>query len=317
MSTAMRPGLVRVLLSTYNSERFLRPLLDSVFAQTHEPIELIVRDDGSRDSTPSILAEYARRHPGRMRVSIESNIGMVPSYFALLQTSGREGEFTALCGHDDLWHPDKLARAVEMLRAGPATEPRLYTGRLHIVDEAGGHLGFSRIPARELSFRNALVESVGAGCTMVLNAPARDLVLECRDASRILWEDWWLYLVVSAFGSVLYDTTPHIEYRRHGGNAVGSPDAWSLERFRQAWRLIVRQGFHDRLVHQATMLREHYGPRMPDDTRRVLDQFLEQPRSLLGRVRHAATCEVYRQRPIDGLVIRILLLLGGRAPRTG
>lgn len=317
MSAPARPGLVRVLLSTYNSERFLRPLLDSVLAQTHEPLELLVRDDGSRDSTPAILAEYAASNPGRMRVSIEANVGMVPSYFALLHASGHDAEFTALCGHDDLWHPAKVARAVEMLRAGPGGEPRLYTGRLHIVDEKGGHLGHSRVPARGLSFRNALVESVGAGCTMVLNAPARDLVLECRDASRILWEDWWLYLVVSAFGSVLYDTEPHIDYRRHGGNAVGSPDAWSLERFRQAWRLIVRQGFHDRLVHQATMLRDLYGARMPQHTRRVLDQFLERPRSLVGRVRHAATCEVYRQRPVDGLVIRMLLLLGSGAPRAG
>ena len=310
----MKPGLARVLLSTYNSERFIRPLLDSVLGQTHQPLELWVRDDGSRDSTPAILAEYAARHPERMRVSIEANVGMVPSYFKLLHWAGEEAEFTALCGHDDVWHPEKVARAVEMMRAHGSPGPILYTGRLHIVDETGQHLGYSRVPGRGLSFRNALVESVGAGCTMVLNAPARDLVLECRDASRILWEDWWLYLVVSAFGTVLYDTTPFIDYRRHGGNAVGSPGAWSLERFRQAWRLIVRQGFRHRLVHQATMLRELYGSRMPEERRRALDEFLDRPRSLLGRVRHAATCDIQRQRAIDGLVIRLLLLGAGPSP---
>ena len=43
----MTPGLVRVLLSTYNSARFIRPMLDSVLAQTYAPLELWVRDDGS------------------------------------------------------------------------------------------------------------------------------------------------------------------------------------------------------------------------------------------------------------------------------
>jgi glycosyltransferase involved in cell wall biosynthesis len=106
----MTPGLVRVLLSTYNGAQFVRPLLDSVLAQTHNPLELWVRDDGSHDETPEILSEYARRFPESMRVDLGTNLGAVPSYFTLLRNAGVGAEFTALCGHDDVWHPDKIER---------------------------------------------------------------------------------------------------------------------------------------------------------------------------------------------------------------
>ena len=88
-----------------------------------------------------------------------------------------------------------------------------------------------------------------------------------------------------------------------------------LDRVRQAWRLIVRQGLHDRLVHQAKLLRELYGPRLPEDTQRVLADFLDRPGSLLGRLRHAATCDVYRQRALDGMIVR-LMMFGGRTTPT-
>ena len=55
--------LVQILLSTYNGEKYLRPLLDSVLAQDYPGIEFLVRDDGSCDRTMGILKEYAAAHP--------------------------------------------------------------------------------------------------------------------------------------------------------------------------------------------------------------------------------------------------------------
>ena len=52
-----------MLLSTYNGAQFVRPLIESVLDQTYSPCELWIRDDGSRDETPNIVAEYAARYP--------------------------------------------------------------------------------------------------------------------------------------------------------------------------------------------------------------------------------------------------------------
>jgi glycosyltransferase involved in cell wall biosynthesis len=304
----MTNGLVRVLLSTYNSAAFIRPMLDSVLAQTYAPLELWVRDDGSKDETPAILAEYARRYPGRLRVDAAPNVGMVRSYFTLIRDAGRDAEFTAFADHDDVWHADKIERAVAMLRAHGGAGPLMYTGRLHIVDDALAHLGYSNPPSRPMTFRNALVESVAAGCTMVLNPAARELVLETADISRIWWPDAWFYLLVSAFGTVLYDQHASVEYRRHTANAVGSPSRWSPRWIRNAWRQLRDGRLDARFVDQASTLRDHFGARLPASERVILDTFLAPPGSLTRRLWRALTCPVYRQRPVDGLFVRLLIL---------
>ena len=304
----MIPGLVRVLLSTYNSEAFLRPLLDSVLAQTYAPLELWVRDDGSRDTTPEILAEYVSRFPGPVRADPGANVGMVRSYFALIHDAGAEAEFTAFADHDDVWHPDKIERAVTMLRAHGGSGPLLYTGRLHIVDESLRHVGYSNRPARPMSFSNALVESVAAGCTMVLNPAARDLVRDSGDVSRIWWPDAWFYLLVSAFGTVLYDDHATVEYRRHAANAVGSPSRWSPRWLREGWNQLRDGQLDSRLRDQASTLRDRFGARLPESQRAILDAFLAPPGLPHRRLWRALTCPVYRQRPIDELFVRLLLL---------
>jgi glycosyltransferase involved in cell wall biosynthesis len=308
----MTPGLVRVLLSTYDSARFVRPLLDSVLAQTYAPLELWVRDDGSRDETPAILAEYASRFPARMRVEAAANAGMVRSYFTLLREAGRDAEFTAFADHDDVWHADKIERAVAMLRAHGGSGPLMYTGRLHIVDDRLQHLESSLLPTRPLSFPNALVENVAAACTMVMNPAARDLLLEQRDVSGIIYPDWWFYLLVSAFGTVLYDPHMAVDYRRHGNNAVGSPTG--PRRVLEAWRLVRRGSYSSQLRGQARALDREFGDRLPPAARATLHEFLERPTSLAGRMRHAVTCRVYRQRRLDGALVRVLLVTAGDRP---
>ena len=57
----------------------------------------------------------------------------------------------------------------------------------------------------------------------MINRAALELVTRRKVYSNeILIHDWWLYQVISAFGTVVYDTTPTIKYRQHGGNVIGS-----------------------------------------------------------------------------------------------
>ena len=53
---------VAILLSTYNGEKYLREQIDSILAQTYDNFELIVRDDGSKDSTVEIVKEYMTKN---------------------------------------------------------------------------------------------------------------------------------------------------------------------------------------------------------------------------------------------------------------
>ena len=76
---------------------------------------------------------------------------------------------------------------------------------------------------RPPSFRNALVQSLAGGNTMVLNRPARDLVALASRRARFVSHDWWAYLLVTgAGGAVHYSAKPLVRYRQHAHNLVGA-----------------------------------------------------------------------------------------------
>jgi hypothetical protein len=141
---------------------------------------------------------------------------------------------------------------------------------------------------------------------MVMNRAARDLVVGQSNLSGIIHEDWWLYLVVSAFGIVLYDPHPAIDYRRHNANAVGSPVGWA--RVLNGWRTFRRGTLARELRGQALALRREFGDSLPAEAKATVDAFLARTPSFAGRMRHALTCPVHRQRRLDGLVVRAMLM---------
>lgn len=67
----------------------------------------------------------------------------------------------------------------------------------------------------------ALIENIVTGCTAVFNRTLRQMAIKELPEYTFM-HDWWLYLIATCYGSVVYDETPHIKYRQHGDNAVGN-----------------------------------------------------------------------------------------------
>ena len=102
--------LVSVIIPVYNGARYLREALESVFAQTYRPIEVIVIDDGSADDSGVIAQSFPE-----VRYIRQTNQGV-----AAARNNGIEaarGEFFAFLDQDDLWTPEKLkVQIVHLLR---------------------------------------------------------------------------------------------------------------------------------------------------------------------------------------------------------
>jgi len=105
--------LVSCIVPIYNGEHYLQEALDSIFAQTHRPVEIIAVDDGSNDGTGDIAARYG----DQIRYVRQSNSG-APTARNLGLSLGI-GEFVAFLDADDLWHPEKLARQIARFQAQP------------------------------------------------------------------------------------------------------------------------------------------------------------------------------------------------------
>lgn len=299
--SARPPPLVQILLSTYNGETYLGPLLRSLDEQTYPALDLLVRDDGSTDGTVAVLQSHVGRIP--RSVSVGPRMGLPTTFFDLLRHARADAELFAFCDQDDVWLPRKIERAVEMLEAADATVPLLYCCRTRYADAHLRPLGLSELPCHPLSFRNALTRNMATGCTIVMNRAARELVLDVVPAPGDL-HDAWAYLVVSAFGTVIYDPEPMLEYRQHGTNVIGVPPM-SV----RLVRLFTRKRTGVRL-RRARRFRRLFGDRLRKEDRRVLEDFLRSRRSVLDRVRYAVSMDRQRARLTHDLAFRLLFIAG-------
>lgn len=224
----IKPGRTAILLATYNGVYFLDEQLSSLADQTMPRIDIWASDDGSTDGTVRILTDWAAHWPkGSFKVLAGPNKGFAENFRSLLTNDKIDADYYAYCDQDDIWDHDKLESAITWLASGDAVQPRVYCSRTRLVDPKGLAIGHSPLFGKPPSFRNALVQSIAGGNTMVLNRAARDLVAEASARRGFVSHDWWTYLVVSgAGGSVHYAAEPHLSYRQHEGNLIGENNSW-------------------------------------------------------------------------------------------
>ena len=228
---------VAILMGAYNGAAHLREQLDSIAAQTHPDWVLRVSDDGSSDATLAILADFAARfEPGRVEVRPGPRAGFIRNFLSLACVPGAEADYYAFVDQDDVWETRKLEVALERLHGSEG--PALYCSRTRYIDEQGGETGASPLFAQTPCFRNAIVQSVAGGNTMVFDEAARALLVRAGAEVAVASHDWWLYLLVSGHGGrVVYDSWMSVRYRQHGTNLVGGNVGTRarLERMAQLW----------------------------------------------------------------------------------
>jgi glycosyltransferase involved in cell wall biosynthesis len=107
--------LISVVMPVWNGEKYLRPAIESILAQTFQRFELIVLDDGSTDSTPAILAAYA--HDSRLRVIRLKHGGIVLALNRGIAEA--ESGWIARMDSDDIAHPKRLERQWKAISRNP------------------------------------------------------------------------------------------------------------------------------------------------------------------------------------------------------
>lgn len=219
--------MITILLSTYNGEKYLEEQLNSLCNQKGVSIKIVIRDDGSNDSTISIIDKWKEKYPLIIDFVKGDNVGFAISFTLLLKIAINnypDSEYFAFCDQDDVWLPDKLKVAAERLRKERMYNiPITYCSNTLLVDE---HLNKIRLcwkPGKVvLTKEKAMLQNYATGCTMVFNKKAVDIYLS-HTPNVLKVHDFLMYQLCMFLGKVVYDDTPHILYRQHTNNQIGRP----------------------------------------------------------------------------------------------
>ena len=288
-----RSPRIAVLLATLNGEAFLDEQIASLAAQDVSRLDVVASDDGSTDGTLSILRDWqARWTKGTFTIVSGPGQNFAENFRALLCLLDDQVDYVAFSDQDDVWDTDKLSAAIRALEeeAGPA----LYGGRTRLVDARLRPLGLSPLFGRPPHFRNAIVQSLAGGNTMVLNRAGFVLVSASARRTGFVSHDWWCYLIVSgAGGRVYYDPVPRIAYRQHGNNAVGDNSGIRARLHRM--RLLL-DGQFKRWNDANLAALDACADMLTDETRTTLEHF-RSIRSVgrVGGLRILRSSGIYRQ----------------------
>ena len=213
---------VAILMGTKNGAAFIDAQLQSIADQTHDNWMLMVSDDGSDDETIAKVKRFAANHRQEVTIRMGPGKGACANFLSLANDPSIEADYFAFSDQDDIWHKDKLQRALAWLATSPADVPCMYCGRTELMTIDGRSYGLSTLFTRPPGFQNALVQSLGGGNTMVFNRAAKKLLEEAATIDVVL-HDWWVYQLVSAAGGMVhYDPEPVLKYRQHPHNVIGS-----------------------------------------------------------------------------------------------
>lgn len=132
--------LVSVMVLAYNHAEYLENAIDGILAQeVNFPIEIVIGEDCSTDSTREIALRYQRLHPNLIKIiTADRNVGIQRNWQRLIAAS--RGEYLAHLDGDDYWLPGKLAPQIEFLEAHPRCSA-VYTGAF-TIDNSGSMTGY-------------------------------------------------------------------------------------------------------------------------------------------------------------------------------
>ena len=230
----------------------------------------------------------------------------------MLATEGAATDLFALCDQDDVWLQDKVSAAVQLLMRQTSPERTLYVSRQQFVDEELKPIMVPK-PKKHFGFANAVVESSFSGCTMVFGNTIRQLVLLSRPSDWNM-HDWWIYLIASSIGRIVYDHEPRMLYRRHTTNTSGWEPTLTERINERTAEFTARYRTGDvglRSLRQAERFLNTYRNLLSHDHARLITQLVDLRKrgTTIKRLRYAIKPLVQRESWIDDLALRLMILL--------
>lgn len=209
--------LVSIVIPAYNAAGTLRATVESALTQSYRPIEIVVVDDGSRDSTAAVVESFGEP----VRLVRQANGGAAAARNRGIEEA--RGEFIAFLDSDDLWVPDKLARQIAYFDVHPEVGAQQCGARF--VDDAMRTLEVRSYNDDGDSLWDALhFRNMPAILSALI---VRRSCLDCIggfDTSLEILEEWDMAIKTARHCALAGIPDPLVLYRVHRGNRSRNVD---------------------------------------------------------------------------------------------
>lgn len=295
---------VMILLSTYNGEKYIKPLIESILNQKNVNIQILVRDDGSKDKTVEILESYNYKN---IRIIKGNNIGPQMSFLELVNQAG-DADYYAYCDQDDVWYENKLERAVLKLEE-KQEKPALYISTYDVVNDKLEILyKYNMHFERELRLEDTLLYRAPSACNMVFNKQLCELIKK-TNPDYIRMHDFWTLLIAEVTKSeIITDDISGIMYRQHADNTVAINANWIVRGKRLLKSALT--GKNERLRQAKNLLKEKETLNISGRELEVLNQICFYKKGILPRWRLAFDKKYLTRENYINILFKVSVLLG-------
>lgn len=217
---------VDVLVATYNGEKYILEQLNSILLQERFINKIILRDDGSQDSTQRILNNFRDKNPNLVKIIEDGKgqLGPKNNFKELVLNS--EAELIVLSDQDDLWSADKLEKLLAIAETKNfMTEPVLVHSDLKVVNKklsviADSFMDYKGFDPSDRNPLNLLLRNTITGCTVLCN---RVLIKQTIDYFDLFsMHDEALAVCAALSDNIYYVNEKLVLYRQHDNNVVGA-----------------------------------------------------------------------------------------------
>tara|TARA_B100000886_G_scaffold170005_1_gene116392 strand:+ start:1061 stop:2026 length:966 start_codon:yes stop_codon:yes gene_type:complete len=301
---------IAIVLGFYEGYEFIKSQLQSIFDQTHQNFIIFVTDDNSKDNFSIEKLNINERNQKKIRVGFRNkNIGYAKNFLSALVSINGYFDYYAFSDQDDIWHPEKLEKAIKSLEKYPDNKANLYGSRTELIGKSeeiklGKSIEFKKSP----SFQNALTQNIFGGNTMVFNRNAFELICSSNLDQKIIAHDWWCYQIISgAGGNVFYDKNIFLKYRQHNNNLIGSNIL-----LKDKWLRFCKVANGNFKIQNDNNLRAIINNQnlLTYSNRKTLTNFIKARKScLLKRIFYFVQSGVYRQTLIGNIALFIGIMI--------
>lgn len=238
-----------IVLATYNGERYLPEMLNSLIYQERAANMIVAIDDGSTDSTVSILESYKHKLPLQIFASKE-NHGHRAAFSKGLELAKElifEDDYIALADQDDVWLPEKLKILEKEIGKNA-----LVFGDAEIINEYGFTTAPSWRKFSSIDTNCSMMQQIAGinnvtGCLCLFKASLLEKILPIPE--NVTVHDRWLAMFAMRNGGI--KAVPQIvaKYRIHGNNAVGGAKQASMSKTLEA-----QEKWADEIIRHANEL---------------------------------------------------------------